>query len=207
MRTALILIATMAVLVAACSSDDASQVASISDAAIIDSAADDAASDAEPSSASDEEAILAFSACMRDNGLDDFEDPEIGADGEIVFGFRQLAQAGEVDRETVRAAMDACREHLEGLSFGPGTIDRSEIEDELYEFAACMRDNGYDMPDPDVSGIGTPGEGGGQGDGPFGEIDPEDAEFQAALEACQDVFEGGVRLPGAGGGQGRGPQG
>ncbi len=194
MRRTIFIVVALAVVAAACSSDDSSQVASLADAATpttIASEGTDATDEA-----SEEEAILAFAACMRENGIEDFEDPEFDGDGGIVFGFRGQALSGAVDPDTIREAMEACRGHLEGLSFGPGAVDRSEIEDTMYEFAACMRDNGYDMPDPE---FGEPGEGGGQGGGPFGDIDPDDPAYQAAFEVCGEVFGGTIRVPGAGG--------
>ena len=59
----------------------------------------------------------------------------------------------------------ACGELLEGatLGFREG-FDRTELEDTLVEYAACMRENGYDMPDPDFSGSGA-GPGAGPGGG------------------------------------------
>lgn len=196
MQRIAIVLSAVVVLLAACSGDAGTQVASLEGATADTVAVDEDAPDAQ----SDEAAILAFAACMRDNGLEDFEDPEIDADGGVAFGFRGLVQDGEVDRDTVRQAMQACRIHLEGLSLAASDIDRTEIEDQMFEFAACMRDNGIDMPDPDFSG--TPGEG-GQGNGPFAELDPDDPQFQDAMEACGDIFEGGFPMgPGAGRGGG-----
>lgn len=196
-----LLIVVAALGVAACSGDTGSQVASLTeltDSMVSDDmVTDDATVEDNPS---DEEALLAFSACMREHGLEDFEDPDIGADGDVRFGFRDLAATADVDRETVGAAMDACRGHLDGLAIGPGSGDRTEIEDQLYEFAACMRDNGYDMPDPDFTG--EPGQGAA---GPFGEIDPDDPSFRSALESCEDVFGGALRF--GGGRPGGGPDG
>jgi hypothetical protein len=61
-----------------------------------------------------------------------------------------------------------------------------------------MRDNGVDMPDPEVDGgrviFGGPDGGGGGGGG--GMMAQDDPEFQAANEACQD------HLAGLGGGSG-----
>ena len=67
-----------------------------------------------------------------------------------------------------------------------------------------MRENGYEMDDPDLSSFTLGGEGqGGEGDGqiagPFGEIDPDDPAFQAAFEACQDVLAGFTSGEGQGG--------
>ena len=145
----------------------------------------------------DEEAILAFAACLRDEGID-IEDPTIDADGNLRPP--RPRDIGQEDREMVRSAMDTCSEHLENVAFGLDAVDRSEREDQLFEYAACMRENGYDMPDPNFSAFGRPGEGagtGGGGGGPFGEIDLNDPTFQVAQEACADIF-GGDRVPGGG---------
>jgi hypothetical protein len=154
-----------------------------------------------------EQAMLDFTQCLRDEGLD-VEDPEVDADGN--FGFRAMAQSVEgVDRQEMQAAFEACRDQLEGITLRGGGIDRTAIQDTLIEYAACMRDNGYDMVDPDLSAFG-PGSGDGQGQpgqegGPFGAIDPDDPHFIAANEVCQDIFTTG--LPRFLGGEGQPPGG
>jgi hypothetical protein len=60
------------------------------------------------------------------------------------------------------------------------------------------------MPDPDFSQAPDPdaadaegGGGGGPGGGPFGELDQDDPEAQAALEECQQIFaDAGLGQPG-----------
>ena len=194
MKRILISIVAFALLVAACSSSDGEGVASLSDTetTIVQETADD-------SSADDEEILLEFAACMRDNGAEDFEDPTINADGVPEFNLR--GAGGEPDREAMEVAFEACREQLEGLAFGRGGIDITEVTDALVEFASCMRENGYDMPDPDLSIFGNPGEGGG---GPFGgNLDPTDPDFISAMEECEGIFEN-LPFVGGGGGSGRG---
>ena len=193
-----IALVALALVAAGCSSDSGTEVASLVDEQRTTPSLADPSDEVEVDG---DDAVLAFAACMRDAGLEDFEDPEIDGDGRIRFGFRELAEAGEIDRETIRTAMEACRSHLDGLSFGREQLDRSEIEDQLYEFAACMRDNGYDMPDPDFDI--EPGTGQGQGGGLFGDLDRDDPAFQSALEACQEAFGGQIRLGGPGGGGGQ----
>ena len=152
-------------------------------------------------SVSDEEAILAFAACLRDEGID-VDDPTVDADGNLRPP--RPRDIGQEDREMVRAAMDSCSGHLENVTFGLDAADRSEREDQLFEYAACMRENGYEMPDPDFSAFGQPGEGAGTGaggGGPFGAIDQDDPTFQSAQEACAGIF-GGDREPGGGPGGG-----
>ena len=192
MKRTFLILSAFALVVAACSGDGGSGVASLEELT-----PDLAVAPADVSQDGlDEDGILEFAQCMRDNGIEDFEDPDIGADGSVGFGFRDFG--GDVDRETMRAAFEACQEHLGGIAFGPGGRDRSEIEDTLYEFSVCMRENGFDMPDPDFSNLlNGPGDGEGGGGGPFGgAFDPEDPAFTSALEACEDVFGGGLRFGG-----------
>lgn len=208
MKRSLILFASAALVLAACGGGDDNGVASLSDVEPIVSA-DEVEADVDT-----EQAILAFAACMRENGVDNFQDPEVDEDGNIRFRFRggdeDGAPFGDVDRDIVQAAFETCRDELGGVVFGPGaSIDLTEVEDQLVEFAACMRENGYDMPDPDLSRLIEPGADPGQG-GPFGgEIDPEDPAFQEALEQCQDIFANlpfvGGGGPAGGGGPGSGP--
>ena len=155
----------------------------------------------------DEERLLRFADCMRDNGVD-FPDPTVDADGSVQFGFRPGAGGGDELRELGRdpdlpTAREACEGLLEGLSFGPGSgnFDTTELQDTLLEFAQCMRDNGVDMGDPDLSNFGPGGGDDGPGGGPFGgAIDFGDPDVVAALEVCQEEvnigrFAGGGRGP------------
>ena len=153
---------------------------------------------------SQEEALFEFAACMRDNGLD-IEDPTVDADGNVAFQFRGGAspQDAGFDREAARTARNACSDLLEGVTLGFGRGDITEIQDTLFDYAACMRENGYDMSDPDFGNFG-PGNGGGQAEpglvvGPFGEIDPEDPVFAGADEVCSEILSGFG--PGGGGGR------
>lgn len=63
-----------------------------------------------------------------------------------------------------------------------------EGQEAMLQFAACMRDNGIDMDDPQF-GV----SGGRFGFGPGGTgapaFDPESSEFQGAMEACGSYLE------------------
>jgi hypothetical protein len=157
-----------------------------------------------------EQAMLALAECLRDQGVA-IEDPTVDSEGNVQFGgLRGGAGDGDatpVDREAMRAAMDACQSQLEGvvLGFGGRDFDPTELEDTMVEYAACMRENGYDMDDPDFSsfGLGTEGEPGEGGPGgPFGQIDQDDPDFVAANEACGEILGGLPRVPGRGRGNG-----
>ena len=151
----------------------------------------------------DEERLLAFAECMRENGVD-FPDPVVEADGTVTFGFRPGGGGGglQTGRDAdLPAARDACSGMLEGLAFGPGQggFDLIELQDTLLEFAQCMRDNGVDMGDPDLSRFG-PGTDDDQSGGPFGVMDLDDPDFAAAFAVCQQQLPqaGRPRSPGSG---------
>ena len=127
---------------------------------------------------------------MRDEGID-IPDPTVDADGNIGLGFE--AGAAEADFDAIEDAFSACSGHLDGVTLGFTEADVSEFEDRMLEFAQCMRDNGYDMDDPDFSDFAFPGVDGADDDergGGFIDIDPTDPDFEPALEACQDILAG-----------------
>ncbi len=171
-----------------------------------DSGAGEPVSPDESHDLTEEERLLEFARCMRDNGVD-FPDPVVEADGTIAFGRRPGGGAGAQDVEGLQAigrdpnlpaARAACNEIIEGLALGPGAQNfdelRIELMDRLLEFAQCMRDHGVDVADPDPNAF-SPGGGGGR---PFGGLDLDDADVSAAFEVCQDALP--TRL-GRGGGQ------
>ncbi|MDE0676842.1 MAG: hypothetical protein OXH42_05845 [Acidimicrobiaceae bacterium] len=159
----------------------------------------DTASAGENDDLSEEERLLEFAQCMRDNGVE-FPDPVVEADGTVAFGLRPGSGADAQDAEGLQAigrdpdlpaAQAACREIIEGLALGPGgqNFDELQIEqmDRQLEFAQCMRDEGVDVSDPDPNAFG-PGSGGGR---PFGGLDFDDADVSAAFDVCGDRLPAG----------------
>lgn len=147
-----------------------------------------------------EEAALAFAECLRDEGLD-VPDPEFDGEGGLNFSFGQEFRrgagedgAGAGPSEEFQAALEVCGELLEGVGQRFERPDITEIEDDLLAFAECMRDNGVDMADPDLSG----GAGGPAG-AIFFDFDVSDPAVEAALEACQSELAFG--RPGGPGGR------
>lgn len=143
----------------------------------------------------DEERLLEFARCMRDNGVD-FPDPVVDADGGVTFGVRPgagnasgLAAIGR-DPDLPRA-LEACDALREALAFGPGRngFDTTELQDQLLVFAQCMRDNGVDMGDPDLRDF-LPGPAGradgAEPGGPFAGVDFDDPEVREFIEVCRD---------------------
>lgn len=147
----------------------------------------DDTSGATGSSVDAEDALAEFAECMRENGIEDFPDPQVDENGAIVIGGPGGGGSGppdDADLEEIQQAMQACQDLLpQGL--GPGEIseeDQAALQDAFLEYAQCMRDNGIDMPDPDFS------EGGAFAIGGEG-FDLDDPEFQAADEVCRPILE------------------
>ena len=203
MRRVLFPIVALSLVVAACSSeDDGGEVASL--AASGNEQVVSLETDVEVDR---EAALLAFTECLRGEGLD-VEDPEIGSDG--LIHLPRPDSLAEEDRETFRLARQACGIHLEGVTLGFADRDTTEFQDLALQYAACMRENGFDMPDPDLSGFqpgSGSGGGGGGGGGLFGGLeDRDDPTFIAADETCRPIF-GDLAIgrgPGGGGGGGGG---
>jgi hypothetical protein len=127
-----------------------------------------------PQSAAD--AALEFAQCMRDEGVEDFPDPEIGDDGNVGLS----AGGVDFDDPEVQAAQEECQSILDQgqSSDAPDEEQQAELEEQVLAFAQCMREHGIDFPDPDVSGgLVTPELGPG--------VDPNSPEFQDAQAACQ----------------------
>ena len=139
------------------------------------------AAGASPSpSMSEEEAAQAFAECMREQGIEDFPDPQVDEDGGIQF--QAPGPDSSVDRGAMDEALQACEDLLpEG---GPDSIsaeEEAELQDAFLQYAQCMRENGIDMPDPDFSGGGVIMDG--------GDADPSSDAFQEADEACKHFLD------------------
>ncbi|GAA1689440.1 hypothetical protein GCM10009830_41320 [Glycomyces endophyticus] len=129
------------------------------------------------------EGALAYSECMRDNGIAEFPDPEQNDGGGISLG---LPEGMDPESQEFKDAEKAC----EDLRPGPGddeTID-PEVYAKLLEYSDCMRENGIEnYPDPEPNGgIIMNGDMG---------FDPQSQEFQDAEAACADLRPDGPGGP------------
>jgi hypothetical protein len=170
-RRVAILITVVALALAACGGeDDTANVASIKDTA-------DASATDTTEVLSDEEALIAFAACMRDQGMD-FPDPSVDANGYPRFDFENPES---IDQDAMFEAGEECRYLIEGVVLNLLDFDTAEFDDTFLEYATCMREQGIeDIPDSiDLTSIIE------DGNLPF---DPEDPDFVAADEQCRDVF-------------------
>jgi hypothetical protein len=125
-----------------------------------------------------------FAQCMRDHGVD-MPDPETADNGSGGGSGIRITVSGGPNSNT-DAAMEACKDKLPNGGTPPSLSP--EQQEQLRQFAQCMRDHGVDMPDPD------PNNGGlriSQSGGPAAGMGPDDPTFKAAQDACKD------KLPGA----------
>lgn len=135
--------------------------------------------------ADQEQQLLQFTRCMRENGVN-MADPTVDANGNL-----RLQPPTGSDRPSeaeLQKARDACQQYLQGVTQGFHGEDQTQFRDSLLKYAQCMRSNGYDLPDPDFSGSGG---------GPFGDaIDEDDPAYKKADAACRGNLS---RLFGGGG--------
>jgi hypothetical protein len=135
------------------------------------SLADDAVTSSDANSADIGDPLLAFATCMRENGLDDYTDPILGPGGTVEFPDK----SGSGTKDAYSAVFDVCGRLLESTVFGATKTDADGVG-RLVEFDQCMREAGFDMPDPDATGQ-------------FEELEKDEkksAEFAAAYEQCAD---------------------
>ena len=176
-------LALLLALVGCSGSDDTERVASL-DATPEAAVAEETD---EPPEVEAEEAMLEFTQCMRDQGID-IDDPVMGSDGNLQLAPIEFVGSADEDVETQMAEMDAvfdeCEDHLAGATFGaPDPGAGIAFEDALVEYAGCMRDQGFDMPDPDFSSEGGIIELGSSTPG-------NEAESESAHGECQHILAG-----------------
>lgn len=130
-----------------------------------------------------EDAMLQYAACMRENGVP-MEDPQGGG------GDRGLTLMGEgIDPEVVQAAEEKCGDLLEAAMPEDGGKELpAEQKEALLAAAQCMRDRGWNIPDPEFDG-GRVTQRIEKGSG----IEPGNAKFESDMQECQQ--DSGVEAP------------
>jgi hypothetical protein len=123
--------------------------------------------------------LVDFTRCLRDQGID-VPDPDFEAAPGAMR--ERLREAGiDVDDPRVQAAIRTCQPLLLGILQTLTPEQVQAFRDAMVDYAACMREQGVDLPDPDFS----------QGFQIFdGAVDPSDPAFQAANEECAKIFQG-----------------
>jgi hypothetical protein len=92
---------------------------------------------------------MRFAACMRDNGVSAFPDPD--ASGELTVDAVANGSSVDTDSAAFKQAISACRD-LEPSGF-TGRRRTAQQQESALKFAQCMRENGVpDFPDPTPGG-------------------------------------------------------
>jgi hypothetical protein len=128
-----------------------------------------------------EEGELAHAQCMRDHGIE-WPDPEF-VDGEWEVRLDDDIDLESPDYKAAEAECAQVRRQAQpegGDDIDPDDRARQEEEmDRMLEFAACMRGQGIEFPDPVMDDSGTIS-------GPAGPMDGDWEAFEAAKDACED---------------------
>jgi hypothetical protein len=149
----------------------------------------------DPKSAADfkqdmRQAALKYAKCMRQHGVD-MPDPQFN-------GGRMTMQLGgpgasPADKPTMDRAQKACQKIMETVK--PPPMSKAQIaktRKAALKMAQCMREHGYDFPDPQ---FGPNGEM-RQRVGPQKGMSPDDPRFQQAMQTCSKTSggPGGLRF-------------
>ncbi|MQY10419.1 hypothetical protein SRB5_05270 [Streptomyces sp. RB5] len=140
-----------------------------------DDTSGDSASSSKPTDPKDK--ALAFSECMRENGVENFPDPTDG-------GIKLTPDSGiDMNSDTFTQAQEACRDLSPQGDAGPGgQLDPAKVA----VWADCIRAEGLkDFPDPEVK------NGAMEIDMSKLGVEPDSDEFQGAMQACRDKSPGG----------------
>lgn len=114
-----------------------------------------------------------FSSCMRKHGVTNFPDPN--GQGLIQFG---SAQGIDPKSPTFLSAREVCQKLLPNGG-QPTPQQLAQRQQQMLAFSKCMRAHGIkDFPDPSNGGLRIRA---GQGS----DLNPDNAQFQAAQKACQ----------------------
>ena len=151
----------------------------------------------EDAQANAQDAALDYAKCMREHGVD-VPDPKPGQGGG--FGI-QINSSDPQENEKFQDAQDACGSILEKAIPEGDRPDPAEMRDKLHEMTECLRDKGYDVPEPQVFGPGdSPPD---NPPAPSKELQDlmGDPDFQQAQEDCSKD----AGLPGGGPGIQVGP--
>jgi hypothetical protein len=125
-----------------------------------------------------EDSLIAYAACMREHGIET-DDPQFDVSGNLVSkpAFKAALKSGEGD-ETFAAAQADCGDYLVAMKPALDPALQAEQTEAALRFAACMRDQGLDWPDPAADGSKFAGSD--------VKVDKKSPEFQAAFEVCNE---------------------
>jgi hypothetical protein len=153
----------------------------------------------EDAQAKAEDAALDYAKCMREHGVD-VPDPKPGGGGQGGFGI-QIHSSDPQTNQNFQDAQDACGDILQKAIPEGDRPDPAEMRDKLHQMTECLRNKGYDVPEPQVFGPGDqPPDNPPAPDKHLQDL-MNDPDFQQAQEDCSKS----AGLPGGGPGIQVGP--
>jgi hypothetical protein len=131
---------------------------------------------------------LAFSECMRSHGVSSFPDPN--SQGQISFG---SSNGINPQSPQFQSAQQACQKLLPNGG-KPTPAQQAQALAAALKMSQCMRAHGItDFPDPSTHGGGIQIKING---GPGGDLNPQSPLFQSAQKACAKDLPGKVAAAG-----------
>jgi hypothetical protein len=124
-----------------------------------------------------QDAYVAFAECMRAEGIEDYEPPEVDEEGRTEES--NMNQSDSHTLEELNAAEKQCQYLLENATVTLDDEDAAALDDAMLEYTKCMRKEGIPLPDP------TPGTGALID----GEREQDDPDFAAANDECKDLLD------------------
>ena len=127
----------------------------------------------------DRQMALHYARCMRQHGID-MPDPKFDAQGHMAL---QNPPGVGPDDPKFKAANQACQQYLP--NGGEPEKPNPQEQQQMVQFARCMRQHGINMPDPKPGGgIDVNGDAG---------VNPDSPKFKAAEQACQQYEPKGAK--------------
>jgi hypothetical protein len=128
------------------------------DVASLDDGSDDATDGTTEGTAAEdapedvEEAVLAFAECMREHGVE-MPDPSVN-EGRVAIAISGDNGVSEAEMEEAQKACEPLMANARGGEMQRDPEREAEMQQQMLEFAECMREHGIDMPDPEFGSDG-----------------------------------------------------
>ena len=142
MKKSFILIIVFGLTLAACGSDSKNVPSMASTPTVV----------AEKEPIDNEAKAMAFTQCMRDQGIE-YRDPIVDSEGNVQQP--DFAEGVTYTRGELAEPYSVCSHHLEGLTFGRERQVPTDQIDYYIELAECLRDKSFDVDDPAVETLQT----------------------------------------------------
>jgi hypothetical protein len=132
--------------------------------------------------------------CLKEKGVElpEFksgEGPQTFQKGEMPEGGPPAGGFGGERRKEMTKAFEECGVEMPEFKGGPGgataegarpNVNSAAFKKQVREYVACVRENGYELAEPDFSGEGPI----------FDKAESESAAFEKASEQCQSLLGG-----------------